>query len=108
MWGAIGLLTTAIAAEIGATSVLPMTNGFRVPSWSLLVILGYAVSIWLLSLVVRDIPISVTYAVWSGVGTAAIAAIGVLFRNEHLDWVSTAAIVLIIGGVVVLNMRSAH
>jgi small multidrug resistance pump len=108
VWGAIGLLSAAIAAEIGATSVLPMTNGFRVPAWSAVVIAGYAVSIWLLSVVVRQIPISVTYAVWSGVGTAAIAAIGVLFRHEKLDLLSSLAIVLIIGGVVVLNLRSAH
>jgi len=108
MLGAIGLLAAAIAAEVGATTALPRANGFRDPAWSLVVIVGYALSIWLLSLVVRDISISTTYAVWAGVGTAAIAAIGVLFRGENLDWISASAIVLIVAGVVVLNLHGAH
>ena len=62
--------------EVGATAVLPRTHGFRDPCWSALVLGGYAVSIWLLALVIRDIPVSVAYAVWSGLGTAGIAVVG--------------------------------
>ena len=51
---------------------------------------------------------STTYAVWAGVGTAAIALIGVVFRGETIDLVSAAAITLIVVGVVVLNLHGAH
>jgi small multidrug resistance pump len=70
---------------------------------------GYAVSIWLLAVVVRTLPVSTTYAVWSGVGTAAIALVGALWLGERLDWISVSALALIVVGVVVLNLHTvAH
>jgi small multidrug resistance pump len=67
---------------------------------------GYALSIWLLAVVVRQMSVSVAYALWSGLGTAAIAAIGVLALGERMDAVKLAALSLIIVGVVVLNLHS--
>ncbi|GAB2735467.1 DMT family transporter [Nocardioides pakistanensis] len=101
------LLLAAIATEVAATSSLPRTNGFRDPGWTVAVLAGYAVSIWLLALVVRTIPVSVTYAIWSGLGTAAVAVVGVLWLGERLDVVKAGAIAMIILGVVVLNLRPA-
>ena len=69
---------------------------------------GYAVSIWLLAVVVRQMSVSVAYAVWSGLGTAAIAAVGVLALGERVDAVKLSALALIIVGVVVLNLHAAH
>ena len=69
---------------------------------------GYAISIWLLALVIRHIPVSVTYSVWSGLGTAGIVAVGVLLLGERLDLVKAAALVLIVVGVLVLNLHGAH
>jgi len=108
MVGAFGLLLVAICTEVASTAMLGRTDGFRVPSWSAAVLFGYAVSIWLLALVVRTIPVSVTYAVWSGVGTAAIAVVGTLFLGERMDLVKAVAILMIVGGVVVLNLYAAH
>lgn len=108
VWGAIGLLAVAIATEVAATSHLQRTEGFRNPGWSALVIAGYAVSIWLLSLVVRDIPVSVAYAVWAGAGTALVAVVGVLWLGEEWNWISVTAIALIVVGVVALNLNGAH
>ena len=108
MFGAWALLLSAICIEVGATAALPRTHGFREPLWTAAVLVGYAVSIWLLSLVIRYIPVSVTYAVWAGLGTAGIAAVGALLLGESLDLVKTAAIALIIVGVVVLNVHGAH
>ena len=71
-------------------------------------IAGYAVSIWLLTVVIREIPVSVAYAVWSGLGTAGIAVVGVVFLDERLDLVKVAALLMIIGGVLVLNLHGAH
>src|SRR4051794_28634134 len=98
-------LLAAIAIEVSATTVLPRSQGFRDPGWTAAVLLGYAVSIWLLTLVVRDIPVSVAYAVWSGLGTAGIAVVGTLLLDEPLGVVKAAALALIVSGVVVLNLH---
>ena len=102
------LLVAAIGIEVTATAALPRTAGFRDPGWSVAVVLGYAASIWLLTLVVERMPVSVAYAVWAGVGTAGIAVVGYLFLGESLDWVKVLAISLIIVGVVVLNATGSH
>ena len=102
------LLLSAIGVEVAATASLSRTQGFRDPGWTAFVLIGYAVSIWLLSLVVRDIPVSIAYAVWSGLGTAGIVAIGLLFLGERIDLVKAAALAMIIVGVVVLNLHTAH
>ena len=108
MVGAWVLLLGAIGIEVASTAALPRTQGFREPLWTALVVGGYAVSIWLLAIVIRHIPVSVTYAVWSGLGTAGIALVGVLLLGERMDLVKVAALALIIGGVVVLNLHGAH
>ena len=109
MFVAFGLLAVAIATEVAATSALPKAHGFRDPLWTALVLGGYAVSIWLLAVVVKTLPVSTTYAVWSGAGTAAIAVVGALWLDERLDWISVTALTLIIVGVVVLNLHTvAH
>ena len=77
MYGAVGLLVVAILTEVAATAALPRTHGFRDPIWTAAVLGGYALSIWLLAIVVRTMPVSVAYALWSGIGTAAIALVGV-------------------------------
>ena len=107
MVGALALLLLAIATEVAATASLGRTEGFRSPLWTVLVLSGYALSIWLLAVVVRTVPVSVAYALWSGIGTAAIAVIGVLFLGERWDAVKVGALSLIIVGVVVLNLRTA-
>lgn len=108
MYGAFGLLLVAIASEVAATATLPRADGFRNPLWSVLVCAGYALSIWLLALVVDKMPVSIAYAVWAGLGTALVAVIGVLFLHESVDAMKVAAIGLIIGGVVILNLQTSH
>lgn len=108
MIAAFGLLLAAIALEVLATSALPRTEGFRDPVWSVLVIGGYAASIWLLALVVEHLPVSTAYAVWSGVGTAAIAFVGAMWLGESWDLVKIAALSMIVIGVVLLNLQGAH
>lgn len=108
MYAAFGLLMAAIAAEVAATSALSRTEGFRDPLWSGLVIGGYALSIWLLAIVVESLPVSTAYAVWSGLGTALVAVIGALWLGESWDAVKIAALSMIVVGVVVLNLQGAH
>ena len=102
------VLIAAIVLEVVATASLPRTDGFRDPWWTGAVLGGYALSIWLLTIVIREIPVSVAYAVWSGLGTAGIAVIGVLVLDEGLDLVKASALVMIIAGVVLLNLHGAH
>jgi small multidrug resistance pump len=108
MVGAWVLLLGAIGVEVAATAALPRTQSFRDPLWTALVLGGYAVSIWLLAVVIRHIPVSVTYAVWAGLGTAGIALVGVVFLGEGWDLLKSVALLMIIGGVVVLNLHGAH
>ena len=104
---AAGLLVVAIAIEVVATALLPKAEGFTDPTWSAIVVAGYVVSIWLLTLVVRDMPVSIAYAVWSGLGTAAITVVGWLILGESLDVLKVSGIALVIAGVVLLNVHVA-
>jgi small multidrug resistance pump len=106
--GAAVLLTIAIGVEVGATALLPRAGGFTQPLWSAVVITGYGLSIWLLAVVVRSIPVSVAYAVWAGLGTAAVAVIGFLFLGESMGWLKATSLGLIVLGVVGLNLVSSH
>jgi small multidrug resistance pump len=105
MLAAWSLLLVAITVEVASTAAMPRTQGFRDPAWTALVLAGYALSIWLLALVVRHIPVSVTYAAWSGLGTAGIALVGVLFLGEDWGILNGVALLMIIGGVLILNLH---
>jgi small multidrug resistance pump len=107
MIGALALLLAAIAAEVAASALLPRAAGFTDPGWTAAVLAGYALSIWLLSVVVRTLPVSVAYAVWAGLGTAAVAVIGYLWLGESMGWVKAVSLGLIVAGVVGLNLAQA-
>ena len=108
MPAAVGLLALAIVVEVAATAALPRTHGFSVPGWTVGVLGGYAFSIWLLAEIVETLPVSVTYAVWSGAGTALVAGIGVVALGENLDVVKVLGLVAIVVGVVLVNLQGAH
>ena len=99
------LLLLAVAAEVGATATLPRTRGLTQPGWSALVVAGYLVAIWLLALVVQQMDVSVVYAVWAGLGVAAVAVIGYLFLGEDLGPARLVGLALVVAGVVLLNLR---
>jgi small multidrug resistance pump len=96
-------LALAIASEIVATVSLKLSDGFTKPLPVVAVAAGYGLSFYALSITLRTIPLGVVYAIWSGVGTAAVVVIGVFLFRETLDAVKVAGIGLIIAGVVVLN-----
>lgn len=108
MYGAAALLMVAIAIEVVATALLPRAEGFTDPGWSAVVLGGYGISIWLLALVVRTMPVSVAYAVWSGVGTALVAAVGVWWLGESLTWGKALSLAMIVAGVIGLNLAGTH
>lgn len=100
------LLGFAILSEIVATTALKLSDGFTKPLPSLLVVVGYGIAFYLISLSLRQIPIGTAYAIWSGVGTVATAAIGVLLWKETLEPGRIIGIALIVIGVVVLQAFS--
>lgn len=108
MFVAILLLLAAIGIEVVSTVLLPRTNGFTDPLWSVVVVAGYAISIWLLALVVRTLPVSTAYAVWSGLGTALVAVVGYLWLDEQMTLLKAASLALIVVGVVGLNLTTSH
>lgn len=109
MWGAAVLLALAIAVEVGATALLPRAEGFTDLGWSAVVIGGYGLSIWLLALVVRQMDVSIAYAVWSGAGTALVAVLATLFLGEQMNLAKAFCLGLIVVGVVGLNLTGgAH
>lgn len=101
-------LVAAIALEVAGTSLLPATEGFsrRLPTLACLA--SYAGAFALLAETVRHIPVGVAYAMWAGLGTAAIVTIGVVFLGESVSIVKVAGIALVIGGVITLNLGGAH
>jgi small multidrug resistance pump len=102
------LLLVAIGVEVAATALLPKAAGFTQPLWSAAVVGGYALSIWLLAVVVKAMPVSVAYAIWAGLGTAAVAVIGFVFLDESMGWVKATSLGLIVLGVVGLNLVGSH
>lgn len=103
-----GLLAAAIAAEIIATTALARSDGFSRLLPSIITVAGYVASFALLGQVLKAIPVSLTYAIWSGVGTAVVAAIGMTFFGEPISWLKIAGLAFVIAGVVALNLGGAH
>jgi small multidrug resistance pump len=102
-------LTGAIASEVVATASLKLSNGLTRPAPSVVVAVGYLLSFVLLAQALKlQLQVSIAYAIWSGVGTAAITVIGILLLNEPLTAGKALGIALVIGGVVMLNLAGAH
>lgn len=102
------LLVSAIAGEVVGTTALKLSDGLTRPGPLAVVAAGYLTSFALLALALKELEVSVAYAVWSGAGTAAIALIGVVAMKEPLTAAKLAGIGLIIGGVVTLNLAGSH
>jgi small multidrug resistance pump len=102
------LLSFAIACEVAATVSLRYSEGFSKPVPSAIVVIGYAISFWLLALVLKELSVGTTYAIWAGAGTAAVAVIGVVALGEPATALKVGSIALIIAGVIGLNLSGAH
>ncbi len=97
-------LAIAILLEISGTTALKLSDGFTRPGPASVVIVSYVASFAVLSLALRRIDLSTAYAVWSGVGTALVAAIGILWFGEPAGLWKLLSLVLIIVGVAGLHL----
>lgn len=99
-------LLLAIVAEVVATSALKASDGFTRLWPAVIVVLGYSVSFYCLSLVLRTIPVGITYAVWSGLGIVLITLAAWWLYGQTIDTAGLVGMGLILAGVVVLNVFS--
>lgn len=102
-WVYLGI---AILAEVAATSALKATQGFTRPQAVLLVVAGYSLAFFCFSLTLRTIPLSVAYALWSGVGLVLLALVGRFVYDQRLDRPAMLGLSLILAGIVILNLFS--
>lgn len=100
------ILFIAIVAEVIATSALKSSEGFTKPMASIVVVLGYMIAFYCLSLTLKTIPVGIAYAVWSGVGIVLITTVAWIVFDQKLDVWGIVGIALIMSGVLVLNLLS--
>ena len=99
-------LTLAIFSEVMATASLKSTEGFTKLWPSVLVLIGYSAAFYFLSMTLDSIPIGIAYAIWSGVGVAAITLVSIFFLDQKIDTAGFIGIGLIVAGVIVLRIFS--
>jgi small multidrug resistance pump len=102
------LLIVAILLEVAGTTNIKLSEGFSRPVPSVLVLFFYALSIIALTFAVNRLDVSVAYALWSGMGTALVAIIGLWFFQESITIIKVVALGLIIVGVVMLHFTSSE
>ena len=100
------VLLMAIVFETVATSFLKQSERFTKVCPSVETVAVYAAAFYFLSLVLKNIPVGIAYAIWSGVGIVLIAVIGFTVFKQHLDGSAVLVLALIIAGVVVINVFS--
>lgn len=100
-------LAAAIAAEVGGTYLLKFADGFT-KLWPSVGSLGlYIVAVGLMAQIIKVLPVGITYAIWAGMGTVGIVAVGALFLHEKVDLPTVVGVALVIVGVVILNLKTA-
>lgn len=100
------ILFLAVAAETVGTTALQASQQFTRPIPSVVVVVSYGLSFWLLSLTLKVMPVGVVYALWSGLGIVLIAMIGFAIFGQRLDWPAVLGMALILGGILVIHLFS--
>jgi len=101
------ILILAILLEVSGTICLKLSHGMTRTLPILGVIIFYLSTFTLLSLSLKTLDMGTVYAIWSGVGTALIATIGILFFGESLTWIKMAGLGLVITGVILLRVSTS-
>lgn len=99
-------LAIAIVAEVSGTLALRASDSFTNLWPSLIVIVGYGLAFYCLSLTLKTIPVGIAYAIWSGAGIVLIAAFGYVMFQEGLDWPAMLGMGFIISGIILLTAVS--
>lgn len=99
-------LSIAIVCEVIATSSIPKTEQFTKLMPSTVVIIGYGIAFFLLSVTVKSMPVGLVYAIWSGAGIVLVAAVGYFLYGQKLDLTAIVGIGFILTGVMIVNLLS--
>ena len=99
-------LAIAIMAEVIATNALKASNEFTNLVPSLIVVAGYGIAFYCLTLTLRTIPVGVAYAIWAGVGIVLVALVAAVMFKQIPDMPAIIGMVLIVVGVVVIHVFS--
>jgi small multidrug resistance pump len=99
-------LAIAIVGEVIATAALKASDQFARPGPSAIVVVGYAVAFYFLSLALRTVPLGIAYGIWACVGTMLIALVGRVLFQQTLDNAAIVGIVLMLAGAVLINGSS--
>lgn len=99
-------LAVAIIAEVIGTSALRASEGFTRLMPALVVVAGYGVAFYCLSMTLKTMPVGIVYAIWSGVGIVLITLVAMVLYRQVPDLAAVAGLSLIVAGVVVLNLFS--
>lgn len=103
------LLLFAVIAEIIATSALKVSDGFTKLFPSLVVAVGYFLAFWLMSLTLKTLPVSIVYAIWSGLGIVGISIIGISYFSEEFGlWHLIGTLFILIGVIVLTLVTKSH
>lgn len=100
------ILIVAVFGEVVATTSLKLSEGFTKLVPSIVVVIGYGIAFYCLSLTLKSIPLGIAYAVWSGLGIVTVSILGWLLFGQKLDFWAILGMLLIVSGVVVLNLLS--
>ena len=100
-------LALAIVAEVVATSALKSSDGFTRLWPSVTVAVGYGLAFYLLSLVLRSVPVGIAYAFWAGLGIVLVTLVGLVVYGERPDLPALLGLAMIVGGVVVIQVFSS-
>lgn len=106
LWVAYGLLAVAIISEVIGSTFLVKSEGFSKLFPSIMVVILFSLAFYLLSQVIKIIPLGIAYAIWAGVGIVLTAMVGYVLFKQTLDAPAIIGIVLIVSGVVVINLFS--
>lgn len=99
-------LILAVLAETIGTTALQASQQFTRLLPSVIVVVAYSTSFFLLAQALRFFPVGIAYAIWSGLGIVFIALIGLALFGQRLDWPAVAGIALILAGILVINLFS--
>ncbi len=97
-------LAIAIIGEVAATSALKASGEFTKLIPSLIVVAGYCTAFYFLTLVLRTIPIGITYAVWSGLGIVLVTTVGIFLYKQIPDIPAIIGMTLIVSGVIIIHI----
>ncbi len=98
------MLAGSVILETFADTSMKLSDGFRKKGWIAGIAIGYVLSFYLMSHVLAELPLGITYAIWSGSSIALTCVVGRAVWGELFTWKKVVGIALVIAGIVLLKL----